>query len=40
MAQKIFISYKYSEAQDVRDAILDTLGEDAVYYQGETAGAI
>ena len=37
MAHKTFISYKYSEAQGVRDAILEALGEDAVYYQGETA---
>ena len=37
MAHKTFISYKYSEAQNVRDTILDALGDDAVYYQGETA---
>ena len=37
MAHKTFISYKYSEAQNVRDAILEALGDDAVYYQGETA---
>jgi len=37
MARKTFISYKYSEAQDLRDDILDALGEDATYYQGETA---
>ncbi len=37
MARKTFISYKYSEAQDLRDKILDALGEDATYYQGETA---
>lgn len=37
MAKKTFISYKYSEAQDTRDSILDVLGEDATYYQGETA---
>ena len=37
MAHKTFISYKYSEAQNVRDAILMNLGENAVYYQGETA---
>ena len=37
MAHKTFISYKYSEAQNVRDAILEALGEDAVYYRGETA---
>ena len=37
MARKTFISYKYSEAQDLRDDILTALGEDASYYQGETA---
>ena len=37
MARKTFISYKYSEAQNVRDAILKSLGEDASYYQGETS---
>lgn len=37
MVRKTFISYKYSEAQDLRDRILDALGEDATYYQGETA---
>lgn len=37
MAHKTFISYKYSEAQDLRDRIVEALGEDATYYQGETA---
>lgn len=37
MARKTFISYKYSEAQDLRDTILEKLGEDAQYYQGETS---
>ena len=37
MAHKTFISYKYSEATNVRDAILQALGESATYYQGETA---
>lgn len=37
MARKTFISYKYSEAQDLRDKILESLGDDATYYQGETA---
>jgi len=36
MAHKTFISYKYSEAQNVRNAILKSLGEDAIYYQGES----
>ncbi|MGU7778667.1 TIR domain-containing protein [Burkholderia sp. PU8-34] len=37
MARKTFISYKYSEAQGLRDGIIDALGADATYYQGETA---
>ena len=37
MARKTFISYKYSEACDLRDKILDSLGEDAKYYNGETS---
>lgn len=37
MAHKTFISYKYSEAQDLRDKIIDSLGEDATYYKGETS---
>jgi len=37
MARKTFISYKYSEAQEIRDEILKSLGEDATYYQGETS---
>jgi len=37
MARKTFISYKYSEAQDLRDEILEKMGEDASYYQGETS---
>lgn len=37
MARKTFISYKYSEAQDLRDEIIDALGDDATYYQGEVA---
>ena len=37
MAHKTFISYKYSEAQDLRDEIIDALGENASYYQGETS---
>lgn len=37
MARKTFISYKYSEASKLRDEILDALGDDATYYQGETA---
>lgn len=37
MAHKTFISYKYSEAQDLRDAIVDKLGDDASYYRGETS---
>lgn len=37
MARKTFISYKYSEAQNLRDKIIKALGDDAGYYQGETA---
>lgn len=37
MAYKTFISYKYSEAKDLRDRIVDALGDDAKYYQGETS---
>ena len=37
MAHKTFISYKYSEAQDLRDDIIDAMGDDASYYQGETS---
>lgn len=37
MAHKTFISYKYSEARDLRDKIISHLGEDAQYYKGETA---
>lgn len=37
MAHKTFISYKYSEAQNLRDNILSALGDDAQYYQGETS---
>lgn len=37
MARKTFISYKYSEAQELRDKIIKALGEDASYYNGETS---
>ena len=37
MARKTFVSYKYSEAQGLRDDILEALGEDSIYYQGETS---
>lgn len=37
MAHKTFISYKYSEAQDLRDKIIKALGDDASYYKGETS---
>jgi MTH538 TIR-like domain (DUF1863). len=37
MAHKTFISYKYSEAQDLRDKIIEALGEDSKYYKGETS---
>lgn len=35
MARKTFISYKYSDARDVRDRIIEALGDDASYYRGE-----
>ncbi|MFF2342505.1 TIR domain-containing protein [Bacillus mycoides] len=37
MAYKTFNSYKYSEAKELRERILDALGADAKYYQGETS---
>ncbi len=37
MAKKTFISYKYSEAQSLRDKILEAMGDDATYYTGETS---
>ncbi|MEW5817973.1 MAG: TIR domain-containing protein [Spirochaetota bacterium] len=37
MARKTFISYKYSEARNLRDAIIVKLGNDATFYQGETS---
>ncbi len=37
MAKKTFISYKFSEAEDLRDAIIEALGDDARFYQGETS---
>lgn len=37
MAHKTFISYKYSEAQRLRDDIIESLGDDAAYYKGETS---
>lgn len=37
MARKTFISYKYSEAQKLRDDIIKALGKDATYYKGETS---
>ena len=30
MAHKTFISYKWSEAQDLRDDIITALGEDTI----------
>lgn len=37
MAHKTFISYKYSEAQQLRDDIISALGDDVTYYKGETS---
>lgn len=39
MAHKTFISYKFSEAKDLRDRIIEALGDDAIYYQGETSSS-
>ena len=36
-AHKTFISYKYSEAQKLRDDIITAMGENATYYKGETS---
>lgn len=35
--KKTFISYKHSEAQTLRDKIIESLGEAALYYKGETS---
>ena len=37
MARKTFISYKYDEAQDLRNRIIEALKDGATYYQGETS---
>ena len=37
MTHKTFISYKYSEATELRDRIIKAMGEDAIYYNGETS---
>lgn len=37
MARKTFISYKYSESRDLRDKIIEKMGDDASYYKGETS---
>ena len=37
MARKTFISYKYSEGQELRNKIIEALGDDAIYYKGETS---
>lgn len=37
MSHKTFISYKFSEARELRDRIIDSLGDDAKYYSGETS---
>lgn len=39
MARETFIAYKYSEAQDLRDDIIEKLGEAASYYRGETSSS-
>ncbi len=35
MAHKTFISYKYSESVALRDKIIEAMGKDAIYYNGE-----
>lgn len=35
MAHETFISYKYSDARDVRDRIFENMGEYAKFYRGE-----
>ncbi len=35
MAHETFISYKYSDAVDVRDRIYENMGEYAKFYRGE-----
>lgn len=37
MAHKTFISYKYNETTELRDKIINALGDDAQYYTGETS---
>ncbi|TBH75045.1 hypothetical protein EWU20_00300 [Aquirufa antheringensis] len=37
MARKTFISYKFDEAQKLRNDIIEKLGDDVKYYKGETA---
>lgn len=37
MARKTFISYKHDEAINLRDRIIDAMGDDASYYMGETS---
>ena len=37
MSHKTFISYKWGEAQQLRDDIIEALGDDATYYKGETS---
>lgn len=39
MARTTFISYKYSDACDVRDRIIEALGDDAQFYRGEHEGS-
>ena len=39
MSHKTFISYKYSEARNLRNSIIDALGDHAIYYQGETSSS-
>ncbi len=37
MSHKTFISYKWGEARQLRDRIIEALDNDATYYKGETS---
>ncbi|WP_433630421.1 TIR domain-containing protein [Chryseobacterium cucumeris] len=39
MGRETFISYKYSEAVELRDKIIEELRDDARFYRGETASS-
>lgn len=37
MAKKTFVSYKYSEAKELKERIINAMGDDAAFYMGETS---